>query len=72
MPKLPENLTLVSNNDKNLLNIVDTCILSRYKFQKYKTKKKEDKINIFVDKGNKKIVEERLKTLDNIILARDL
>ena len=72
-PKLPRKLTISSNNDKNLLDLVNSCILSRYKFTKYKTvDDKKDKINVLVDKENEKIVEERLETIENIILARNL
>ncbi len=71
-PKLPEKYTILSNNNDNLLSIVDTCLLSRYKFQKYLTEKKEDEINIFCENDNRQILEDRLKTIDNIIIARDL
>ncbi len=72
LPSLPNNLTICSNNDKNLLNIIDTCILSRYKFETYKSKKEESVLNIFIDKKQNKVVNERLSTLENIILARNL
>ncbi len=71
-PKLPEKYTILSNNDDNLLSIVDTCLLSRYKFQKYLTEKKEDEINIFCENDNRQNLEDRLETIDNIIIARDL
>ncbi|MFA5917337.1 MAG: leucyl aminopeptidase family protein [Candidatus Gracilibacteria bacterium] len=71
-PKLPEKYTILSNNDDNLLSIVDTCLLSRYKFQKYLTEKKEDEINIFCENDNRQNLEDRLETIDNIITARDL
>lgn len=74
-PKLPNNLTILSNKDSNLLDIIDVCILSRYKFLQYKTNKKEkeeDEINIFIDKKSEKIVKDRLKTIENIVFARDL
>ena len=71
-PKLDNKLTILSNEEDNLLKIVDTCLLSRHKMQTYKTEKKQDNINIIIDKDNKKIVESRLETINNIILARDL
>jgi leucyl aminopeptidase len=46
--------------------------LSKYKFDKYKTKKDEININIIFNKDNKKLIEERLQTIENIKLARDL
>lgn len=70
--KLPENFTILSNTNENLLPIVDTCLLWRYKFQKYLTEKKEDNVNIIVNDINKKLVEDRLETIENIVLSRDL
>lgn len=70
--KVPNNLTLMSNNKENLLPIVDSCLLSRYKFQNYLSEKKEDIINIVCEDKYKKKVEERLETLNNIIMVRDL
>lgn len=70
--KVPEKITLLANNKDNLLPIVDSCLLSRYKFQKYLTEKKEDEINIICENDYKKEVENRVETLNNIILARDL
>ncbi len=70
--KLPENFTIISNNVDNLLPIVDTCLLSRYKFQKYLSEKKEDNINIYVTDDSRQKVKDRIDTIDNIILARDL
>ncbi|MFK7780262.1 MAG: leucyl aminopeptidase family protein [Candidatus Gracilibacteria bacterium] len=72
LPKLPNNLTILSNTDKNIKEIIDTTILSRYKFNKYKSEFKQDNINIVINNNTKKLVKNRLKTLDNIILARDL
>jgi len=70
--KVPKKLTIMANNNENLLPIVDSCLLSRYKFQNYLSEKKEDEINIICEEKYKKNVEERLETLSNIILARDL
>ncbi len=72
LPKLPEKLTLFTSNETLLLNLLDTTILSRYKFDKYKSEKIEETINIIINKNNEKLVKNRLKTLDNIILARNL
>lgn len=72
LPKLPSNLTLLSNNDKNLDDLISTTLLSRYKFNKYKSEKEEDNINIVINKDVEKLVKIRLETIDNIILARDL
>lgn len=69
---LPEKLTLVTWNEQLLLKLVDATFLSRYKFDKYKSDKKEDIVNILVNKQNEKLVKNRLKTIQNIILARDL
>lgn len=72
IPKLPNNLTILSNNNKNIKDFLDTTILSRYKFNKYKSEFKKENINIIINNETKKIVTNRLETLDNIILARDL
>ncbi len=87
-------LTICSNNDKSLLDLLDLSILSRYKFTKYKTEESQkDKVQILLTKQNWKKdtiklsdkkqkksdidyliekLEDRKKTLDNIIFARDL
>lgn len=70
--KLPNNLTLLTNIDKNIKDLLDVTILSRYNFNKYKSEFKEDFINIVINNNTEKLVKTRLKTLDNIILARDL
>lgn len=70
--KLPKNITVLSNTKANLLTIVDSCLLSRYKFQKYLSEKKEDDINIFCDKVFSKKVQDRIETLENVLVARDL
>jgi leucyl aminopeptidase len=69
---LPSKLTILSNNDQNLLDLVNACLLSRYKFEKYKTEKKEDEIYIISTKENEINVKNRLETIENIIQARDL
>ncbi|MBT6779233.1 hypothetical protein HOA93_05830 [bacterium] len=55
-----------------MLDLIDTTILSRYKFNKYKSEYKKDNINILINNKTKKLVKNRLETLDNIIFARDL
>jgi leucyl aminopeptidase len=72
LPKLPNNITLLTNTNNNLIDLIDTALLSRYKYEKYKTKKEEKITNIIITLDEKNIVEERLKTINNIILARDL
>ena len=72
LPKLPNNLTILSNSNKNLIDFLDTTILSRYKFNKYKSEQKDDNINIIINKDTKNLIKNRLETISNIILARDL
>ena len=72
LPKLPNNLTLLANNEKNIDDLISTALLSRYKFNKYKTDFKEDKINIIINNDIEKLVKNRLETIENIIFARDL
>jgi len=49
------NLTICSNNDENLIKMLDMAVLARYKFTNYKTDKKEqkeDKITILLTLEN--------------------
>jgi leucyl aminopeptidase len=62
----------LSNKKQNLIKLLDSVILSRYRFQKYKNKKKKDDINIIIDFDNKKEIQNRIFTLENIVYARDL
>jgi hypothetical protein len=39
----------LANTNENTLCLLDVSILSRYKFEKYKTKKEEDKIFVFTN-----------------------
>lgn len=70
--KLPNNFTVFTNSSQNVETLLNHCLLWRYKFDEYKTEKKEDKINFFVDKDTEKIFDKRLKTIENIIFARNL
>ena len=69
---LPHEITILPNIDKNILTLLDVSILSRYKFQKYKSDKKKITTEMLVDKNTKTLVKNRYKTLENIILAREL
>ncbi|MDD4150990.1 MAG: M17 family metallopeptidase [Candidatus Gracilibacteria bacterium] len=71
--KLGENFTIISNSENNLEKILDICILSRYKFNLYKTEKIIDNINIFIkNEEDQENLEKRQKTLENIIDCRNL
>lgn len=72
IPKLPNNLCLLSNNDNNIDDLISTTLLSRYKFNKYKSETTDDIINIVINKDIEKLVKNRLETIENIIFARDL
>ena len=69
---LPTSITVVSNTNKNILRLLDVSVLSRYKFQNYKSKKKEIVTEVLVNKESKPLVKNRYKTLENIIVAREL
>jgi leucyl aminopeptidase len=71
-PKLPSNLTILTNNDKNINILLNNSLLSRYKYQEYKSEKENEEIFFIVDDKNKELFRDRLKTIKNIILARDL
>lgn len=70
--KLPNNLTFLTNSDKNINILLNNALLSRYKFEEYKTEKSKDEISFIVNKENKNLFKERISTIENIILARDL
>ena len=69
---LPNHLTLLSNHAQNINILLNNCLLGRYKFQKYKSDKKEDTLYFILDKEEKKQAQNRLSTIENILLARDL
>lgn len=71
IPKISSKITLLAN-DKNLSFLLDSTLLSRYKFDKYKTEKINDEINIIVNDNIIDNINERLEVIENIILARDL
>ena len=68
----PESITLLSNESNNLKTLLETSILARYKFQKYKSEKKKFTSSVIVDKKDKEEIEEKLSTLENVLLAREL
>ena len=70
--KLPKNLSLIANTKLNTEILVETYLLSSYKFQKYKSEKKENKTYMITSKNDKKDLEKKLKTIENVFLARDL
>lgn len=71
--ELPDNFTIIPNEEKNIQTLLDISILWRYKFQKYLSEKKEDKIYMLLeDEKQKKKIQERYKTLENILFTRDL
>jgi len=70
--KLPWKLTIFANNDNNMLSLLNTTMLSRYKFERYRTEKNNDEINIIINDNNKILLKNRLETIENIIFARDL
>jgi len=72
LPKLPDDLCLISEKYENLEQLMRVCELSRYKFQKYKTKKKLFNTQILCGKDGIKPLKDCEKTIENIILARDL
>lgn len=69
---LPEKLTLLTKSEKNVITLLNNCLLSRYKYQEFKTEKQNDEINIFVLDIDEKIIDDRIDTIKNIFLARDL
>lgn len=70
--KLPKDLTILTNSKENIEVLLNNSILWRYKYQEYKTKKELDNLYFVVDWEWKKTAKDRLKTIENIVLARDL
>jgi leucyl aminopeptidase len=70
--KLPSKFTILSNSKENVVFLLNNAILARYKYDEYKSKKRNDEIYFVVNKETKQIIKERLKTIENIILVRDL
>lgn len=70
--KLPNNFTIFTNSSQNVETLLNHSILARYKFEKYKKDSKKDEIYFFVEADFEKIFDERLKTIENIVFARDL
>lgn len=67
---LPNDISFYYKNDNILL---DSIILWKYSYDKYKSDKKDIKINIILDKSSsKKVLNDRLNTLNNITNCRDL
>jgi len=52
--------------------LLNNSLLSRYKYQEYKSEKTNDEIFFIIDDKNKEIFKQRLKTIKNIIFTRDL
>jgi leucyl aminopeptidase len=52
--------------------LLNHTLLARYKYEEYKTEKKSDEIYFIIDEESKKFAKTRLKTIENIILARNL
>ena len=70
--KLPESFTLMLSDSENIKILIETALLSRYTFQEYKSEKKKDSIEIFIESSQKKMLEDSFERVKNIILARDL
>ena len=69
---LPKKITVLANNSQNVEILLNNVLLWRYKFEKYKSEKSEDEVLFFIDNSFEQVFDERVKTIENIILARDL
>lgn len=70
-PKLPKKLALHSNVDKKL-DIVDTCLLSKYEMSIYVEKDALEVSLLDVNIVDKDKVLSRIETIQNVFSARDL
>lgn len=72
LPKLWDNICLVSHKTEDLELLMRVSELSRYSFQRYKTDKKIKHTQILCGKSDEKTLKDCQKTIENISLARDL
>lgn len=68
--KTPENFTILPNSNGNIEMLLDCSVLGKYKFKKYLSEKSENETFIISDKSD--IINDRLSTIENICLSRDL
>lgn len=72
LPKLSDSLGLIAAGIDNKHTLLEVCLLSRYKFQEYKTDKKHRKTQILCTAQEKKELKNTEQRVENICLARDL
>ncbi len=71
--KLPKNYTLFCLNSDIASTTLETCLLSRYSFQRFKSERDLDSVYVYAGKDiDKKIIQQSLEKVENISLARDL
>ena len=69
---LQKKIKVLTNNSQNVEILLNNILLWRYRFEKYKSEKSEDEVLFFIDNSFEQVFDERVKTIENIILARDL
>ena len=69
---LPNKFTILTNSEENVISLLNSVLLWRYKYDEFKSKREKDEIYFISDKKTDKLIKNRLKTIENIILARDL
>ena len=73
--KLPSDATFLTNNDKNLFDLLNTVVLATYCFDTYKSEKKQKDQSIIVEKKDRKYIEDncslkqQLESFDKLICA---
>jgi len=69
MASLPEKLTFLYEENNILL---DAVVLGKYVYDEYKEEKNDLQITLITSKTGEEIAKTRIKTLENILCARDI
>lgn len=70
--KLPTKLTILSNEKSDDIDLIDACVLGKYKYEEYKKDKTESEYNFVVKNDNEDELIARVATLKNVCLSRDM
>lgn len=69
---LPHNYTILSNKEANDEHLLTLWALTKYSFEDYKTEKQEKNIFFLTSSKQEKKCKKRLKTLECVLMARQL
>lgn len=72
LPNLPDSLAIIASSLEKTQMLLEVSELSRYSFQKYKSKQKKRSTQVYAPDGNEKTLKDTIKKIENIYLSRDL